>query len=106
MSCTPIAAGGGADVAMLIRRIKERCAAPNLVCVGTSATMVANREASPQKRRESVADFASQIFGREITDSQVIEETLELFTQGGSPTREELAASFLPPVGGRACSMQ
>ena len=37
----------GADVAMLIRRLKERCAAPGLVHVGTSATMVANRDATP-----------------------------------------------------------
>jgi len=29
----------GADVAMLIRRLKERCAAPDLVHVGTSATI-------------------------------------------------------------------
>src|SRR5208283_3928302 len=39
----------GADVAMLIRRLKERCAAPNLVCVGTSATMVSSPDASPQE---------------------------------------------------------
>ena len=32
----------GADVAMLIRRLKERCAGPALVHVGTSATMVAD----------------------------------------------------------------
>ena len=37
----------GADVAMLIRRLKERCAAPGLVHVGTSATMVASRDATP-----------------------------------------------------------
>ena len=37
----------GADVAMLIRRLKERCAAPDVVCVGTSATMVASRDATP-----------------------------------------------------------
>src|SRR5438067_3458439 len=28
----------GADVAMLIRRLKERCAGPEVICVGTSAT--------------------------------------------------------------------
>jgi ATP-dependent helicase YprA (DUF1998 family) len=32
----------GADVAMLIRRLKERCGAPGLVHLGTSATMVAD----------------------------------------------------------------
>src|SRR5712692_4245132 len=88
----------GADVAMLIRRLKERCAAPNVVCVGTSATMVASREATPQQRREAVAGFASQLFGREIPQNQVIEETLEPFTQGGAPTRAELAASLTAPL--------
>jgi ATP-dependent helicase YprA (DUF1998 family) len=84
----------GADVAMLIRRLKERCAAPNLSCVGTSATMVASREASPIERREAVAEFASDIFGREMAESQAIEETLEPFTSNDALTREELAGSL------------
>ena len=65
---------------MLIRRLKERCAAPDLICVGTSATMVASREATPLQRRETVAGFASQVFGRDMTEDQAIEETLEPFT--------------------------
>ncbi len=88
----------GADVAMLIRRLKERCAAPDVVCVGTSATMVASRAATPLQRRETVAAFASQVFGRAITENQVIEETLEPFTLGGAPSREELAASLTAPL--------
>jgi hypothetical protein len=88
----------GADVAMLIRRLKERWAAPNLICVGTSATMVASREAAPLQRRESVAEFASDIFGRELKETQVIEETLEAFTESNTPPREELAASLTAPL--------
>ncbi len=84
----------GADVAMLIRRLKERCAAPGLVHVGTSATMVANREATPQERREAVADFAGRLFGHPLGVEQVVEETLVPFTEGGSPTREQLAAAL------------
>jgi hypothetical protein len=38
----------GADVAMLVRRLKERCAAPGLIHVGTSATMVAHLTAQPR----------------------------------------------------------
>ena len=45
---------------MLIRRLKERSAAPDVVCVGTSATMVANREATPQAQ-ETVAAFACTV---------------------------------------------
>src|ERR1035441_4744685 len=88
----------GPDVAMLIRRLKERSAAPNVICVGTSATMVASREATPLQRRETVAAFASQVFGRAMTQEQAIEETLEPFTQGGTPTREELSASLTAPL--------
>ncbi|MCL4207497.1 MAG: DEAD/DEAH box helicase [Pirellulaceae bacterium] len=88
----------GADVAMLIRRLKQRCAAPGLVHVGTSATMVANREATPAERRATVAEFATRLFGHTLDGSQVIEETLVTFTEGGSPSRDELAASLAAPV--------
>src|SRR4029079_5933404 len=47
----------GADVAMLIRRLKERAAASELIHIGTSATMVADRNASPLVRRSTVAKF-------------------------------------------------
>ncbi len=84
----------GADVAMLIRRLKERCAAPNLVHVGTSATMVANRDATPLERRATVADFAQRLFGHPFTADQIIEETLVTFTEPGEPSRAELAAAL------------
>jgi len=88
----------GADVAMLVRRIKARCASPGTVCVGTSATMIARRDATPQQRREAVAEFATKIFGQSITASQVIEETLEPFTLGGPPTTDELRAAVVSPL--------
>lgn len=87
----------GADVAMLIRRLKERCAAPNLVHVGTSATMVADRNATPETRRATVAQFAAHLFGHPLTGEQVIEETLVTFTQGGAPARDELTAAMASP---------
>ncbi len=85
----------GADVAMLIRRLKERAAAPNLIHIGTSATMVSERGATPLQRRQAVADFATRLFGHPFTDSDVIEETLVPFTQGGLPSPEELRAALL-----------
>jgi Lhr-like helicase len=88
----------GADVAMLIRRLKERAAGPNLIHVGTSATMVANRDATPLQRRSAVASFATRLFGHEITEGQVIEETLVPFTNGGLPTKSELATSLSAEV--------
>src|SRR5205814_771606 len=80
----------GADVAMLIRRLKERAAGPNLVQVGTSATMVADRGTTPEQRRAAVANFAERLFGTPFTADQVIEETLVTLTDGGSPAAQEL----------------
>ncbi|MCR4413455.1 MAG: DEAD/DEAH box helicase [Thermoguttaceae bacterium] len=88
----------GADVAMLIRRLKERCAAPGLVHIGTSATMVANRDATPPERRATVADFAQRLFGHPFDASQVVEETLVPFTEGGAPSQAELAAALPAPL--------
>jgi ATP-dependent helicase YprA (DUF1998 family) len=88
----------GADVAMLIRRLKERAAAANLIHIGTSATMVSNRGATPDERRAAVADFATRLFGQPFGGDQVIEETLVTLTQGGAPTREELTAALTTPL--------
>ena len=63
----------GADVAMLIRRIKSQCANP-VTCIGTSATMVSG--ASPAKQKEAVAEVASKFFGKQFKASQIVGETL------------------------------
>lgn len=88
----------GADVAMLIRRLKERAAAPGLIHVGTSATMVANRHATPAERRLAVADFARRVFGHPVAPENVIEETLVMFTEGPSPTAQDLSAAIDAPL--------
>lgn len=88
----------GADVAMLVRRIKERCAADDLVHIGTSATMVAQPGASALERRRVVADFATRFFGHGFTPEQVIEETLAPFTEGEYPSPEELKAALSAPL--------
>jgi len=84
----------GADVAMLVRRLKERCAADDLVHIGTSATMIARPQAGAQERRQAVADFATRFFGHPFGPEQVIEETLAPFTDGGLPSTEELRAAL------------
>ena len=96
----------GGDVAMLIRRIKERCAAPGLVHIGTSATMVASRSAGPPERRTAVAQFAERLFGHPMAADQVIEETLVTFTQGGMPSRAELAEALAGPLPGTIAEFQ
>ncbi len=77
----------GADVAMLVRRLKARSAAEGLIHIGTSATMVADRTSTPEQRRATIADFAARFFGHPFTADEVIEETLRTITAG--PLRED-----------------
>jgi superfamily II DNA/RNA helicase len=80
----------GADVAMLVRRIRERMQTENLVCIGTSATMSsADRE---DDRNQTVANVASLLFGAQISALDVIGETLERVT---NPARDVAAVKPL-----------
>jgi superfamily II DNA/RNA helicase len=69
----------GADIALLVRRIRERFSADRLICVGTSATM--SSTGTVQDRKRTVAAVASTLFGQEIPPSNVIGETLERVTE-------------------------
>jgi len=64
----------GADVAMLVRRVRDACQAPDLQCIGTSATMSSGGTTADQ--RAKVAEVASRVFGAEVTPDRVIGETL------------------------------
>jgi hypothetical protein len=64
----------GADVAMLMRRLRDRSGNPDLLCIGTSATMVSG--GTHADRRATVAQVASTIFGVDLPPAHVIEETL------------------------------
>lgn len=64
----------GADVAMLVRRVREACLAPDLQCVGTSATMASGGTVGDQHK--VVAEVATRIFGAEVTPARVIGENL------------------------------
>ena len=68
----------GADVSMLVRRVREACEASALQCVGTSATMASGGTRAEQRR--VVAGVASRLFGADITADRVIGETLERAT--------------------------
>ena len=73
----------GADVALLIRRLRERSGNPDLVCIGTSATMVSGD--SLGQRREAVAQFATKFFGVQLKPEHVVEETLRRVMPHGVP---------------------
>ncbi|MBD2138381.1 DEAD/DEAH box helicase [Anabaena sp. FACHB-1237] len=87
----------GADVAILIRKLRQRCG-QKLICIGTSATM--STEGTRAQRRQVVAEVASKLFGVEIKYNNVIDETLERSITREKPTIEELQTSInqeLPP---------
>ncbi len=93
----------GADVALLIRRCRLSFGGPNLVCIGTSATMASGGSTDEQK--VEVAKVAQTIFGVPFAASQVIGETLERATPElnfeDAPTlealREAITSAALPP---------
>ncbi|MEI9979956.1 MAG: DEAD/DEAH box helicase [Edaphobacter sp.] len=69
----------GADVAMLIRRLRDRlCRDNEPICIGTSATMAS--EGSEESRAAVVAKVASRLFGASIQSDSVIDEYLERAT--------------------------
>jgi ATP-dependent helicase YprA (DUF1998 family) len=56
----------GADVSMLTRRVRQRCGNDNLICIGTSATMVAGGKRSKKRREQKlpVKSSAPQFYRR------------------------------------------
>ncbi len=67
----------GADVAMLVRRVRDRTNA-DILCVGTSATMTT--EGSAGERNRAVSRVASRLFGASVRPENVVTETLRRVT--------------------------
>ena len=85
----------GSDVAMLIRRIKAQSKHPeNVLCFGTSATMIANDNMTPNEKKQKVAEVASAFFGSHYDPSQIIEETLEPGLSGTLPDAATMTAAI------------
>lgn len=70
----------GADVALLVRRVREALA-DGLQCIGTSATMAT--AGSEADRNAVVAEVATRLFGTTIPPAHVITETLQRITPEG-----------------------
>jgi len=68
----------GADIALLVRRCRLAFGGHDIICVGTSATMVSGGSSIDQKR--DVAKVAETLFGVPIEVDQVIGETLQRAT--------------------------
>ncbi|MFV2124837.1 DEAD/DEAH box helicase [Micromonospora sp. LOL_013] len=90
----------GADVAFLVRRARDAFAAPQVQCVGTSATMASDTTGTDQ--RIKVAEVASRLFGTTVDPGHVIVETLERATgapAGGAPATGVPAGAGADPAG-------
>ncbi len=87
----------GADIAMLIRRLRAICN-HQIKCIGTSATMVSGNDMANSK--QLVADFASLIFAESIQPNQIIDETLETTTNfdGKLPGSFDLQEAIHQPI--------
>jgi hypothetical protein len=79
----------GADVAILVRRVRDRLATGQLQCVGTSATLAST--GTYEERQAEVASVASQLFGATVQPEHVIGETLRRIT----PDRNLDAPEFI-----------
>jgi ATP-dependent helicase YprA (DUF1998 family) len=80
----------GADVAMLVRRVRERLENPEraIQCIGTSATMAS--EGSRTSKDATVASVASRLFGTSIPPDCV--------------TRAPIASPVITSASSRMCS--
>ncbi|MFC9162798.1 protein kinase [Streptomyces fungicidicus] len=74
----------GADVALLIRRVREACQAQELQCIGTSATM--STEGTWEDQRRVVAQVSGTLFGTTVRPEHVIGETLVRATREAPDT--------------------
>ena len=68
----------GADVAMLVRRVRERMGSANMLCIGTSAT---RSSGEADGGRATVARVGTTLFGSPVASDDVIIETLDRATK-------------------------
>jgi superfamily II DNA/RNA helicase len=86
----------GADVAFLVRRLRDTCDATDVQCIGTSATMTTEGDESVQ--RQAVADVASTLFGVPVRPADVIGETLQRVTDPAAIADQALRQRISNPT--------
>ncbi len=86
----------GAEMGMLMRRLKRRVAeggrASPFTCIATSATITS---AQTRSARKEVADFAAALFGEPFSADSVIFGKTQPQANGGAPRRRHLFARAL-----------
>lgn len=68
----------GADVALLVRRLREASGSQSMLTIGTSATM--SSEGEFEDRQRKVGEVASKIFGAAVEPEDVVGESLRRAT--------------------------
>lgn len=74
----------GADVAMLLRRIRQRAQGRNPQFIGTSATLAT--EGTRGERKTQIAAVASTLFGVQVSPQNVVDETLRRLARVPAPS--------------------
>jgi ATP-dependent helicase YprA (DUF1998 family) len=69
----------GADVAMLVRRVRDALHAADMRCIGTSATLAT--AGSFEDQQSEVAAVATKVFGTPVEPSHIVGETLRRSTE-------------------------
>jgi superfamily II DNA/RNA helicase len=82
----------GADVALLVRRLRDASDSPSLQCVGTSATMATGNSSEHIER--AVAKVAARLFGTSVDPRRVIGEHLRRVTPSAAPAAAMLRRSI------------
>jgi ATP-dependent helicase YprA (DUF1998 family)/very-short-patch-repair endonuclease len=90
----------GADVAMLVRRVREALSATHLQCIGTSATLAGS--GTREQQQAEVAKVASMLFGDVFKPENIIGETLRRATKENN----DQDPAFLQVLGAQILSEQ
>jgi len=85
----------GADVSLLIRRIKSASENKNIICIGTSATMATG---TIEEQKNEVANVATRFFDVKFLPDQVIVESLTYSTSELIPTKDELRTALIAEI--------
>lgn len=93
----------GADVAMLMRRVREISTRPSIQYVGTSATVAGAGTFAEQQ--ETIAALASRLFGAPVKPARVIGETLRRVTVPPDPDDRTFTAALAQSVTESAAAM-
>src|SRR5690606_3253407 len=85
-----------------VRRVRERVGSPQMLCVGTSATMASGDE---DAGRKAVSEVGTLLFGSPVEPDDVITESLDRNTAWTGTVGEfevALRRAILDPVAGDA----